>query len=241
MASDKEVILEVQGAVLSPAQATVRREKHASRACSVSWNLCGVLFAVSLCFAASLCFALNTMHRNAEEAYDIRHTLREISGNAKTAIHLSGDYNSEVSNTSVEWRDNEDHSFAEGGLQLKDNQIHIPRNGLYFVYSQATYHVSCTTDPDHPSDHDVVHLSHEVSCWSGSYDSWKPLLSTVRSVCERAPAQSDDSGESWFTAVYLGAVFRLQAGDRLCTRMDTERLPEIEGENGKTFFGAFSL
>ncbi|KAK1804704.1 hypothetical protein P4O66_003559 [Electrophorus voltai] len=221
MASDKEVILEVQGAVLSPAQATVRREKHASPACSVSWNLCGVLLAVSLCFAASLCFALNTTHRNAEEAY--------------------GDYNSEVSNTSVEWRDNEDHSFAEGGLQLKDNQIHIPRNGLYFVYSQATYHVSCTTDPDHPYDHDVVHLSHEVSCWSGSYDSWKPLLSTVRSVCERAPAQSDDSGESWFTAVYLGAVFRLQAGDRLCTRMDTERLPEIEGENGKTFFGAFSL
>ncbi|XP_076864541.1 tumor necrosis factor a (TNF superfamily, member 2) [Brachyhypopomus gauderio] len=235
MASHKQVILEVEGPVLSPAPVTVRREKPTGGG---RWRLGGALLAVALCATGFLCFAFNKPHRSADESDEITHTLRQISESAKAAIHLSGDYNPVLSNMSVEWRDGEDQSFAEGGLKLKNNEIYVPRNGWYFVYSQATYRVSCATKDDR---RDIVHLSHEVSRWSGSYDSWKPLLSAVRSACKLTPAGGDDGEEQWFTAVYLGAVFNLQAGDRLRTVMDAERLHDIEGDNGKTFFGVFSL
>lgn len=145
-----------------------------------------------------------------------------------------GHYNPQVSNETVEWYDNADQSFALG-LKLEGNEIKIPQNGLYFVYSQASYLLSCTGDDEEGK---VMHMSHTVLRYSASYGSYKPLLSAIRSACKEA---NNEDSLQWYGAIYLGAAFKLEAGDRLRTSMDTTLLPNVETDGGKTFFGAFSL
>lgn len=117
---------------------------------------------------------------------------------------------------------------------MENNEIRIPHNGLYFVYSQAAYKLKCKDDEDVGN---MMHISHTVERSSDSYGKkYKPLLSTIRSACKKTA-----EGNSWFGAVYLGAVFNLEAGDRLRTKTDLKLLPSVERSGGKTFFGAFSL
>ncbi|KAG9279623.1 tumor necrosis factor-like [Astyanax mexicanus] len=235
MTSQNQVILDVD-----PAQVIVSRTK-ASTAWSSRWKLCMALLAIAVCAAGAVFFTFNKTNNKPDSTDDIRHTLRQVSNSATGAIHLSGHYNPNVSNTSVEWTDSEDQSFSNGGLVLKNNEIHIPHNGLYFVYSQASYRVNCNLKTGESEDEEsAVHLSHMVSRWSNSYPKYQPLLSTVRTACRKIHS-SEDSGEQWFSAVYVGAIFKLEAGDRLCTDMDSKMLPEVETESGKTFFGMFSL
>ncbi|XP_026798130.1 tumor necrosis factor a (TNF superfamily, member 2) [Pangasianodon hypophthalmus] len=230
MASDSQVVLDVDAP-----RVMIVREK--AKSASGIWRTCGVLLAVALCAAAAVCFTLNKTQSSPDETQEaeIKHTLRQISETAKAAIHLSGHYNSQVSNTSVEWLDNADQSFASG-LKLEGNEIKILRNGLYFVYSQASYHLSCTADNE--SEGQVMHMSHTMSRWSDSYGSWKPLLSSTRSACKKT---LEEQQTHWYGAIYLGAAFNLEAGDRLRTDMDKKLLPKVETAGGKTFFGAFSL
>lgn len=142
--------------------------------------------------------------------------------------------------TSVEWMTQVDQSHHQGGLQLKNNEIVIPRNGLYFIYSQASYHVSCS------SSDTGVHLSHIVKRWSSTYGnddsdkSYEPILHSLRTVCQKT-AHNADEEEGMFSAVYTGAVFSLSKGDRLKTVMEEMTLPNLEDESGKTFFGVFAL
>ncbi|XP_066530453.1 tumor necrosis factor a (TNF superfamily, member 2) [Hoplias malabaricus] len=236
MSSEKQVVLDVE-----PAQVMVSREKVSS-GWSGSWKILMAVMAVTLCTAAAVFFTFNKMENKAGETDDIRHTLRQVSSSAKAAIHLSGRYNEKMSD-SVEWKDNEDQSFKEGGLRLENNEIHIPRDGLYFVYSQVSYRVSCSFSSDENAEEATpIHLSHMVSRWSESYSDNKPLLSAVRSACKKSPSVDGDSEQPWFSAVYVGAVFKLQAGDRLNTIMKyNPNLSQVEGQNGKTFFGVFSL
>lgn len=154
-------------------------------------------------------------------------------------LHFSfskGHYNAQISNSSVQWLDNADQSFASG-LKLEGNEIKIPRNGLYFVYSQASYHLSCKGD-DNEAGGKVMHMSHTVERYSAAYGSYKPLLSAIRSACKKT---AEEDHVHWYGAIYLGAAFQLEAGDRLRTKMDKKLLPRVESAGGKTFFGAFSL
>ncbi|TSK28267.1 Tumor necrosis factor [Bagarius yarrelli] len=230
MDSNSQVVLDVDAS-----QVMFVREKATSA--SRVWRMCGVLLATALCAAAAVCFTVNkTQNKPDETQAEIKHSLRQISESAKAAIHLSGNYNFHFSNTSMKWTDDEDQSFASG-LKLEDNHIKILRNGLYFVYSQASYHLICASDNE-DSDSQVVHISHTVSRWSDSFNSWKPLLSATRSACEQT---QDGYSSHWFGAIYLGAAFKLEAGDKLRTDMYTKLLSNIESASGKTFFGAFSL
>lgn len=142
--------------------------------------------------------------------------------------------------TSVEWMTQVDQSHYQGGLQLKNNEIVIPRNGLYFIYSQASYRVSCS------SSDTGVHLSHIVKHWSSKYgnddnhEPYEPILHSVRTVCQKTAISADEE-EGTFSAVYMGAVFSLSEGDRLKTVMEEMMLPNLEDESGKTFFGVFAL
>ncbi|XP_036421532.1 tumor necrosis factor a (TNF superfamily, member 2) [Colossoma macropomum] len=236
MSTDKQIVLDVD-----LAQVMVSREKSSS-AWSGRWRLVMALLAVALCTAAAVFFTFNkqTQHK-PDETDDIRHTLRQVSSSAKAAIHLLGHYN-ENNKESVDWWDNDGQSFTEGGLKLKDNQIHIPHDGLYFVYSQASYRVSCSSNADGSDEEAVVQLSHMVYRWSDSYGDEKPLLSAVRTACTKSPKQSEEDDEvTWFGAIYLGAVFKLQAGDRLYTKMMEKMLPQVETNQGMTFFGVFAL
>lgn len=148
---------------------------------------------------------------------------------------LLGAYNPNVSADKLDWRRNQDQAFTSGGLKVVDREIIIPADGIYFVYSQVSFHISCKTDM--PQDHDVLHMSHAVSRYSDSYGTYKPLFSAIRSACVHAP----DNEDLWYNTIYLGAAFNLHAEDKLRTETTVELLPRVETENGKTFFGVFAL
>lgn len=164
----------------------------------------------------------------------------------------TGEYNSNRKD-SVEWRNEVDQSHSQGGLKLDNNEIVIPHSGLYFVYSQASFRVKCSSHDDNYDDADdanstpLVHLSHTVKRWSSSYgnDDTKPsyytILNSVRTACQKAKSSDASEQGSWFSAIYMGAVFKLKEGDRLKTEMEEKMLLNLEDEPGKTFFGVFAL
>ncbi|XP_070777740.1 tumor necrosis factor a (TNF superfamily, member 2) [Enoplosus armatus] len=181
-----------------------------------------------------------------EDNFDYRHTLRQIS-NVRAAIHLQGEYNPNMK-TSVEWKNQVDQAHSQGGLELNNNEIVIPRNGLYFIYSQASFRVSCSSNAaDDTTSKSMVHLSHIVQRWSSSYGnygeklSYHTILHSVRTACQKTAGSDPDDEESWFSAVYMGAVFSLNRGDRLKTVMEEKMLPNLEEKPGNTFFGVFAL
>uniref|UniRef100_A0A674DJR1 Tumor necrosis factor n=1 Tax=Salmo trutta TaxID=8032 RepID=A0A674DJR1_SALTR len=197
------------------------------------WRLCGALLAMALCVSAALFITW-------------QHMLRQLSENRKAAIHLEGEYNpSGAYKSSVEWTDDEGQGFSQGGLKLNNNEIVIPQTGLYFIYSQASFHVSCKANPKHPNE-DMVHLSNTVKRWSPSYGTednkvYQTLLNSVRTVCKKSSNGEAASEGKWYNAVYVGAVFSLERGDRLRTVTENRLLPHLESGAGKNFFGVFAL
>nr|ABG91800.1 TNF-alpha 2 [Salmo salar] len=212
------------------------------------WRLCGVLLVAALCAAAALLFAwcqhgrLATMQDGMEHqleiligAKDTHHTLKQIAGNAKVAIHLEGEYNPNLTANTVQWRKDDGQAFSQGGFKLQGNQILIPHTGLFFVYSQASFRVKCNSPGERTTP-----LSHVIWRYSDSIGDNANLLSGVRSVCQQNYGNSESNiGEGWYNAVYLSAVFHLNEGDKLWT--ETNRLTEVEPEQGKNFFGVFAL
>lgn len=140
----------------------------------------------------------------------------------------------------LEWRNGQGQAFAQGGFQLDNNSIVIPKTGLYFVYSQASFRVSCGEgDKDAPGK-SLMPLSHRVWRHSDSIGGETSLLSAVRSACQNSALEGGyGEGQGWYNAIYLGAVFQLKMGDKLWT--ETNQLSELETEEGKTFFGVFAL
>lgn len=154
---------------------------------------------------------------------------------------LTGDV---LNGTSLEWKDNQDQAFFQGGLKLVKNEIIIPNDGIYFVYSQVFFRAACTSNPE--DEPEIVYVSHAVKRYSDSYSSSfsgsdedsKPLFSALRSAC----VQVADSELLWYNTIYFGAAFRLNAGDRLFTvTSTTNKVAEVEDEEGKNYFGAFAL
>ncbi|XP_008279325.1 tumor necrosis factor-like [Stegastes partitus] len=220
---------------------------------SSPWMLkaCGALLVVALCFGGVLMFAWHwngssetktqsgqtdaLIGEDGAEKTDPHYTLSRISSKAKAAIHLEGSYE-EGESSDLEWTNGQGQAFAQGGFRLVNNQIVIPQTGLYFVYSQASFRVSCGDDDGKL----LAPLSHRIWRYSDSIGSRASLMSAVRSACQNT-AQDDSfrAGQGWYNAIYLGAVFQLNKGDRLWT--ETNQLSELEAEDGKTFFGVFAL
>jgi len=130
---------------------------------------------------------------------------------------------------------NQDQAFSSGGLKLVNREIIIPDDGIYFVYTQVSFHISCSTDKTQGDD--AVYISHVVNRFSDSYGSSKSLFSAIRSVCEHTP----DTQDLTYNTIYLGAAFQLRARDRLSTETTPNLLHRVDNDNGKTFFGVFAL
>ncbi|XP_020353740.1 tumor necrosis factor-like [Oncorhynchus kisutch] len=225
---------------------TAVAERKASR--GWLWRLCGVLLIAALCAAAALLFAwcqhgrLATMQDGMEPqleifigAKDTHNTLKQIASNAKAAIHLEGEYNPNLTTDTVQWRKDVGQAFSQGGFKLQGNQILIPHTGLFFVYSQASFRVKCNGPGERTTP-----LSHVIWRYSDSIGDNGNLLSGVRSVCQQNYGNAESNiGEGWYNAVYLSAVFQLNEGDKLWT--ETNRLTDVEPEQGKNFFGVFAL
>ncbi|XP_024152758.1 tumor necrosis factor a (TNF superfamily, member 2) [Oryzias melastigma] len=218
-------------------QPTTMRGKPSSK-------LTAAMLAVILCLATAAAALLffNSHAKHPEVHEDSFHLkLRQIA-NVRAAIHLGGEFNASLKD-SIQWMAEVDQYHSQGGLKLDNNEIVIPRNGLYFVYSQASFAVSCSGDSTANS---MVHLSHTVQRWSSSYGTtdnkvYRNILHSVRTACQRAESSEQDGSGHWYSAVYMGAVFNLRRGDRLRTVMDKNMLEQLEDDPGKTFFGVFAL
>lgn len=151
-----------------------------------------------------------------------------------------GSYEDESLNDQLEWKNGQGQAFAQGGFRLVNNQIVIPQTGLYFVYSQASFRVSCSDGDEEGAAKRLTPLSHRIWRYSDSIGNRASLMSAVRSACQNT-AQEDSYrvGQGWYNAIYLGAVFQLNKGDKLWT--ETNQPSELETDEGKTFFGVFAL
>ncbi|XP_074543204.1 tumor necrosis factor a (TNF superfamily, member 2) [Halichoeres trimaculatus] len=221
-------------------------ESRKQRACR---SVTSALLVFTLCLAAAAVLLLNTRTQKPgrdKDSFDLHHTLRQIS-NVRAAIHLEGRYNPKRKN-SVEWKTQVDQYHSQGEFQLDHNEIVIPHSGLYFVYSQASFRVSCSSsETEDPSERPLVHLSHTVKRWSSTYSNddnkktYDTILHSVRTACQKTISSDPEEEGSWFSTVYMGAVFNLNEGDHLKTVMEERMLKELEDEPGKTFFGVFAL
>ncbi|KAG9328307.1 hypothetical protein JZ751_015035 [Albula glossodonta] len=195
------------------------------------WKWVSALLVLVLCGTAALLLITHFQLK-----------LRHLAGSDKAAIHLVGNYRKEVLNSSIMWSSNSDQAFAQGGLKLEGNEIVIPRHGLYFVYSQASFRLACSSGAKQGGKAgELVHVSHALDRWSDSYGGrYRALLATTQSACKIAE-NDGKSGKNWYSGIYLGAVFELDEGDRLRSNNNEKTLPSLTSENGKTFFGAFAL
>ncbi|KAG7225360.1 hypothetical protein INR49_027343 [Caranx melampygus] len=234
--------MEAECKVQLDASVATEDRKHTTQGFRPSSALCTALLMFTLCLAAAaaalLIFNSNTKGlRQDEDDFDLRHTLRQIS-DGRAAIHLEG----KRGKTSVQWNANVDHAHSHGGLKLVNNEIEIPSKGLYFVYSQASFSVNCSSsDDDYDDSNSMVHLSHTVKRWSRSFGDYETILHSVRTACQRTFSADEIEDGNWYTAVYMGAVFDLNKGDKLKTVMEEKMLQELQDEAGKTFFGVFAL
>ncbi|XP_053183218.1 tumor necrosis factor b (TNF superfamily, member 2) [Scomber japonicus] len=220
-----------------------------------TWKVLGALFITVLCLGGVLLFAWywdgrqeSMMETRTEalrgedtaEKKGPHDTLRQFSTKAKAAIHLEGSYDDEDETATLEWKTGQGQAFAQGGFQLVDNMIVIPQTGLYFVYSQASFRVSCSDGDEQGAGRHLTPLSHRIWRYSDSVGTKAALMSAVRSACQQAAQDDNDRVEhGWYNAIYLGAVFQLNEGDKLWA--ETNQLSELETDDGKTFFGVFSL
>lgn len=230
-----EVAREEPQTLLLDVEVGLETQRHTPR----PWRWAAAALAVSLCVAAAV---LLTWHMQdpdqSQEGSGLQLKLRELAGSDKAAIHLEGE-NDEGFPNSVYWSDKTGHAFYQGGLELRDNEIMIPRTGLYFVYSQASFRKNCRTQPGAKGVGEPVHISHGVERFSESYGGiWAPLMSALRPTCVKV-AGARGNGKSWHSGIYVGGVFSLLEGDKL--RTSTEDLPSLDAQSGKTFFGAFTL
>ncbi|XP_026880285.1 tumor necrosis factor b (TNF superfamily, member 2) [Electrophorus electricus] len=224
-------------------QKTVTSMKPSSG--SEMWKIVGAIILVVLCATAAVfCTWRFTTQGPQEDRHKDMHStpgtahsqtmLKRIVKNRKAAIHLhaSGQGSKEKS---LQWESDVDQSFSKGGLRLKDNIILIPSDGIYFVYSQASFAVSCGS-----SEEDMVTLSHTVLWSSLASPSAEPkdLLNGFKSVCQ-ANMQGQKNEDLVYDVIYLGAIFQLHKGDKLST--ETTHANEIEDHGAKTFFGVFKL
>nr|AAI16496.1 Tumor necrosis factor b (TNF superfamily, member 2) [Danio rerio]AAI64826.1 Tnfb protein [Danio rerio] len=207
------------------------------------WKTLAAVAFVGLCVVAAFFFTWHVMKPNEEgqkpnrehlkqrittpsASSDHGKVLKQIAQSTKAAIHLHGD----PSGQSLKWVGGVDQAFQQGGLRLENNEIIIPKDGLYFVYSQVSYETLCVEDVEGDGQ---KYLSHTINRYTDAVREKMPLQYSANSVC-----QSLD-GKTSYSTIYLGAVFDLFGDDRLSTH--TTRVGDIENNYAKTFFGVFAL
>ncbi|XP_065136146.1 tumor necrosis factor b (TNF superfamily, member 2) [Paramisgurnus dabryanus] len=206
------------------------------------WKTLGAIIFVSLCAVASVFIAWHFMEKRENVILSEKYIstppseheviLQQIAERTKAAIHLHGE-RGDSAKQEIQWVTDVDQSFEQGGLKLTDNEIRIPADGLYFVYSQVSYAVKCSLDED---DESVAqkYLSHTIMRFSDAMGQKMPLQNSAHSICK-----SGEDGKTMYRPIYLGAVFKLLEGDRLSTK--TTNVDDVEQDYAKTFFGVFAL
>ncbi|KFO21037.1 tumor necrosis factor [Fukomys damarensis] len=131
----------------------------------------------------------------------------------------------------LEWLSKRANALMANGMNLTDNQLVVPSNGLYLVYSQVLFKgQGCPY---------YLLLTHTVSRLAVSYQDKVNLLSAIKSPCQKETSEGAEL-KPWYEPVYLGGVFQLQKGDRLSAEVNLPGYLDF-AESGQIYFGAIAL
>uniref|UniRef100_A0A8C4PRF6 Tumor necrosis factor n=1 Tax=Equus asinus asinus TaxID=83772 RepID=A0A8C4PRF6_EQUAS len=132
----------------------------------------------------------------------------------------------------LQWLSGRANALLANGVKLTDNQLVVPLDGLYLIYSQVLFKgQGC------PSTH--VLLTHTISRLAVSYPSKVNLLSAIKSPCHtETPEQAE--AKPWYEPIYLGGVFQLEKGDRLSAEINLPNYLDF-AESGQVYFGIIAL
>ncbi|KAG8448636.1 hypothetical protein GDO86_015642, partial [Hymenochirus boettgeri] len=160
--------------------------------------------------------------------------------NRKPAVHLEAN---PIHKNFLKWESDLDNSFICCGLVLHNNTLHITKNALYFVYTQATFmgH-SCLSG-------DTVFLSHSVVLQSKQFGDKSVLLKAQKTACGEQVKQPEQkpfprpqvtrTNLEWSRAIFLGGTFALKNGDLLYTVTQGQKFARLG--SGEAYFGVYAL
>ncbi|KAM8952757.1 lymphotoxin-alpha-like [Pelodytes ibericus] len=127
------------------------------------------------------------------------------------------------------WSNDTENTFSQGKLSLRDNKVYIADNGLYYVYTQATFRGSSC------SQRSSVLLSHDVVLFSSHYGLEVNLLSAQKTPC----GELGQHTSNWSRSIFQGGIFELQKGNLLYTRTQGEDY--LSRDSGQTYLGVYAL
>ncbi|KAK2113397.1 hypothetical protein P7K49_007663 [Saguinus oedipus] len=132
----------------------------------------------------------------------------------------------------LQWLNRRANALLANGVELRDNQLVVPSEGLYLVYSQVLFKgQGC------PST--FMLLTHSISRIAVSYQAKVNLLSAIKSPCQRETPQGAKTNP-WYEPIYLGGVFQLEKGDRLSAEINLPHYLDL-AESGQVYFGIIGL
>ncbi|XP_072096147.1 tumor necrosis factor ligand superfamily member 15-like [Mobula birostris] len=182
---------------------------------------CGVaLGAFALLGALGICLLLQHLLQSGVETGIPG---KPYVNTTKARAHLTAkETSSDLHN--LQWEDKYGLAFLMGEISYQNQALTIQKTGVYYVYSQVSFRGKESTRCEY--------VTHTVTKQVQSYPEPIHLLSSTKTVC------SQDS--PWFVSIYLGAIFKLEKGDRLAVQVNNVTDVDVNNEH-KTFFGTFLL
>ncbi|KAM4696205.1 tumor necrosis factor-like [Rhinophrynus dorsalis] len=152
---------------------------------------------------------------------------REFKAQAQQGQKVAAHFTGRQEGGKLLWENSDLNAIMDEEMSPKDNSLVIPREGLYFVYTNVAF-----TGPNCKHGK-ALQLSHTVNRMSDSIGDTIPILTSTKSVCE---ARSDST---WFQPIYQGGLFHLEKGDVLST--ETTHVDFLDIGEGQIYFGILSI
>ncbi|XP_008819770.1 tumor necrosis factor isoform X3 [Nannospalax galili] len=131
----------------------------------------------------------------------------------------------------LEWLSQRANALLANGMELRDNQLVVPSDGLYLIYSQVLFKGQGCPN--------YVLLTHTVSRFAVSYQHKVNLLSAIKSPCPKETPEGDEL-KPWYEPIYLGGVFQLEKGDQLSAEVNLPKYLDF-ADSGQVYFGIIAL
>ncbi|XP_037376734.1 tumor necrosis factor isoform X2 [Talpa occidentalis] len=132
----------------------------------------------------------------------------------------------------LQWLSQVANALLANGVELTNNQLVVPSDGLYLIYSQVLFKgQGC------PSN--LVLLTHKIQRTAVSYEDAVDLLSAIKSPCQRETPEGAEA-RPWYEPIYLGGVFQLEKGDRLSANINLPKYLDF-AQSGQVYFGIIAL
>ncbi|CAK6447177.1 unnamed protein product [Pipistrellus nathusii] len=132
----------------------------------------------------------------------------------------------------LQWQSKVVNALLANGVSLTDNQLVVPVDGLYLIYSQVLF-------KGRGCPHAPLLLTHTVSRFAASYEDKINLLYAIKSPCQRETPEGAEA-MPWYEPIYLGGVFQLNKGDRLSAEINLPDYLDFS-ESGQVYFGIVAL